>query len=97
MTKIPEKYELPDGWEPTIAELVDFNTLCAVYESENSETMIRIAPIPTDRFPEFTHSHRVLVDDPEEETELVADGREVDDVIDAKLVAVEAMKEVSEM
>ena len=97
MTKIPEKYELPDGWEPTIAELVDFNTLCAVYESENSETMIRIVPIPTDRVAEFTHSHRVIVEHPEGETETVADGTEVDDIIKAKLRAVESMKEVSDM
>lgn len=97
MTKTHEKYELPDGWEPTIAELIDFNTLCAVYESENSETMIRIVPIPTDRVADYTHSHRVIIEHPEGETEAVADGTEVDDVIEAKLRAIESMKEVSNM
>lgn len=94
MTRRPEHYELPDGWQPTIAELVEHNTLCAVYQSDSSEEMVRIVPIPTDRVADYTHSHRVILEAPERGEEVVAEGREVDDVLDAKLAAVEAMKQV---
>ena len=94
MTRKPEAYELPNGWQPTIAELVEHNTLCAVYQLENSEEMVRIVPIPTDRVADYTHSHRVVLETPEDGEEVIAEGREVDDVLDAKLAAVEAMKRI---
>jgi hypothetical protein len=58
MTELPETRDLPDGWQPTIAELVKHSTLCAVYQSEDSETMVCIYPFPTDRLADYTHSHR---------------------------------------
>jgi hypothetical protein len=94
MTPTPGDCELPDGWEPTIAELVEHNTLCAVYELKGSETMVCIYPIPTDRVADYTHSHRVILETPERGREVVAEGKQVDDVLDAKEVAVEAMKRV---
>jgi hypothetical protein len=94
MTRKPENYELADGWQPTIAELVEHNTLCAVYQLENSEKMVRIVPIPTDRVADYTHSHRVILETPEGGEKVVAEGREVDDVLDAKLAAVEVMKRI---
>lgn len=93
MTPTPGDCELPEGWEPTIAELVEHNTVCAVYEFEGSETMVCIYPIPTDRVADYTHSHRVILETPQEGRKVVADGKEVDDIIDAKLAAVEAMRE----
>ena len=95
MTRKPKLRELPDGWQPTIADLVEHNTLCAVYQLENSAKMVRIVPIPTDRVADYTHSHRVILETPEDGEEVIAEGREVDDVLDAKLAAVEAMKQCS--
>lgn len=94
MTPTPGDCELPEGWEPTIAELVEHNTLCTVYQQENSETIIRIEPMPTDRVADYTHSHRVILETPERGREVIAEGKEVDDVLDAKEVAVEVMKRV---
>lgn len=92
MTELPETRDLPEGWQPVIAELVEHNTLCAVNQLENSEKMVRIVPIPTERVADYTHSHRVILETPEEGCEIVAEGKEVDDVLDAKVAAVEAMK-----
>lgn len=94
MTELPETRDLPDGWQPTIAELVKHNTFCAVYQSEDSEEIVRIVPIPTDRVADYTDSHRVILETPERERKIVAEGKQVDDVLDAKLAAVDAMKRV---
>lgn len=94
MTRLPETPDLPEGWQPVIAELVEHNTLCAVYQMEASEAMVRIVPIPADRLPGYTHSHRVILETPEQGTERIADGKEVDDMLDAIFAAVEAMKRV---
>jgi hypothetical protein len=94
MTQLPELHELPEGWQPTIAELVEHNTICAVYQWENSDKMVRIVLIPSDRVADYTHSHRVILDTPEMGGEIVAEGRNVDDALDAKLAAVETMKRV---
>lgn len=93
MTPTSKDDELPDRWEATIAELVEHNTLCAVYELEDSEKMIRIVPIPTDRVADYTHSHRVILETPERGKEVVAEGEDIDDVLDAKLAAVELMRD----
>lgn len=93
MTDIPEDWKFPEDWTATIAEIVEHNTLCAVYEEDGSEKMIRIVPIPTDRVAPYTHSHRVILETPEKGREVVAEGPEVDDLRDANLAAVEAMKE----
>lgn len=94
MTELPETRELPEGWQPVIAELVEHNTLCAVYQLDDSKKMVRIVPIPTDRVANYTHSHRVILETPECAETVVAEGKEVDDMLDAKLAAVEAMKQV---
>lgn len=94
MTELPETRDLPEGWQPVIAELVEHNTLCAVYQSDDSEKMVRIVPIPTDRLADYTHSHRVVLEIQQTRREIVAEGKEVDDVLDAKLAAVERMNQV---
>lgn len=92
MTELSETRDLPEGWQPVIAELVERNTLCAVNQLDNSEMMIRIVPIPTDRVVDYTHSHRVILETPEWGCEIVAKRKDVDDVLDAKVAVVEAMK-----
>jgi hypothetical protein len=97
MTQTPGNYELPEGWKPVIAEIIEHNTLCAVYELEDSETIVRIEPIPTGRLAYYTHSHRVVLEASDGGREVVAEGKGVDDLLDAKIAAVETMKQVSSL
>jgi hypothetical protein len=94
MTRLPEFCELPDGWQAKEAELVSHNTLHAVYQLEDSERTVRIVPRQTDRLAHYTNSHKVILETPENGEEVIAEGKEVDDVHDAKLTAVKAMKRV---
>lgn len=93
MTRLPELCKLPDGWQAKEAELVSHNTLRAVYQLEDSEKTVRIVPKQTDRLADYTNSHRVILETPGSDEEVVAEGREVDDVVEAKSIAVEAMKQ----
>jgi hypothetical protein len=94
MTQLPEVCELPDGWQDKEAELVSHNTLHAVYQLEGSGKTVRIIPKQTGRLAQYTNSHKVILETPENGEEVIAEGKEVDDVHDAKLTAVEAMKQV---
>jgi hypothetical protein len=94
MIQPPENHELPEGWKSVIAEIVEHNTLCAVYILEDSETVVRIEPLPTDRLADYTQTHRVVLETPEVEREVIVKGEEVDDLLDSKIAAVETVKQV---
>jgi hypothetical protein len=93
MTQLPEACGLPDGWQAKEAELVSHNTLHTIYQLENSERTVHVAPKPTDKLAHYTNSHKIILETPENETEVVAEGKEVDDVLEAKVTAAEAMKQ----
>jgi hypothetical protein len=65
-----------------------------VFEHENSEKSVRIEPVTTDRFAYYTQTHRVVIETADGDREIVAEGKGVDDVIDAKLAAIDAMKRI---
>jgi hypothetical protein len=86
--------ELPEGWEKKEYERTNRSKLYAVFQHRGSEKEVHIVPYKTLESENFTDSHRVTVETPENGLEVIAEGLEVEHPDEAQEAAEELMSSI---
>lgn len=94
MPENTENSELPQGWKKKEYERTNRSKLYAVFQHRDSEKEVHIVPYKTFESQDFTDSHRVTIETPENGLEVFAEGLEVEHPNEAQEAAEELMSSI---